>query len=180
MTIDTQDTRRGIGGVGFGVALIVVGGLWLLAETTGIDILSLAWPLFIVIPGVVLLLAGLGARNGLVVAGTIVTTVGLILWYQAITDHYESWAYAWALVGPTAGGVGGWLLGRIRDDEGQQREGRTAARTGLVLFVIGLVFFEGVIGISGRDWGTFGDILVPALVIAFGAYLLMRGRLRDS
>lgn len=176
MTDDIRPEGPGLGGVGLGIALMVVGGLWLIAVATDIDLLSLAWPLFVIIPGVVLLLAGFGARNGLIVAGTIVTTVGLVLWYQALTDHYESWAYAWALVGPTAGGIGGWLLGTVTDDEEKQREGLASARTGLWMFVIGLLFFEVVIGISGRDWGTLGDVLVPALVIAVGAYVLVRAR----
>ena len=35
----------------------------------------------------------------------VVTTVGLVLLYQNTTGRWESWAYAWALVGPAASGA---------------------------------------------------------------------------
>ena len=47
---------------------------------------------------------GWGAiSEGLAIAGSIVTVSGLILLIQDATAHYESWAYAWALVFPGAG-----------------------------------------------------------------------------
>ena len=47
----------------------------------------------------------------MVVGGTVATTVGLVLLYQNNTGHWESWAYAWALVGPAASGLGLALWG---------------------------------------------------------------------
>jgi hypothetical protein len=45
---------------------------------------------------------------------------------------------------------------------------------GLLIFMIGFVFFESILGISGRDYGIFGKIALPILVIVIGAILLVR------
>jgi hypothetical protein len=50
--------------------------------------------------------------------------------------------------------------------------GLRTAVTGLVLFLVGAIFFEGVVGISGRQFGRTTGIVVSALVIAIGAALL--------
>lgn len=47
---------------------------------------------------------------------------------------------------------------------------------GLGLIAVSFVFFEGVIGLSGWDLGLVGDVLVPALFIAAGVAILLRGR----
>lgn len=51
------------------------------------------------------MLAGGRSAAGLTIPGSIITTIGLLLLYQETFDHFESWAYAWALI-PTAVGVG--------------------------------------------------------------------------
>ena len=50
---------------------------------------------------------------GFAIAGSIVTTVGSVLLYQQTTGHWESWAYAWALVGPGAAGLGMLVYGLL-------------------------------------------------------------------
>ena len=47
---------------------------------------------------------------------------------------------------------------------------------GGVMFVIGFLFFEGVIGIGGERF-DFPEWLLPAAVIAIGVVLLIRGML---
>ena len=79
----------------------------------------------------------------MVVGGTVATTVGLVLLYQNSTGHWESWAYAWALVGPAASGLGMVLWGLRTGHAGQVRNGTWGLLGGLAMFVVGFLFFEG-------------------------------------
>src|SRR5687768_6840409 len=94
-----------------GIALIAIGALVLLTRATGIDLFgsigAWGWPAFIIVPGLVLLGLSLvptrPAGVGFATAGAIVTTVGLLLAFQSQTGHWESWAYAWAILPAAAG-----------------------------------------------------------------------------
>jgi hypothetical protein len=103
-----------------------------------------------------------------------VTIVGLVLLYQNATDHWESWAYAWALVGPGGSGLGMLLYG-VRSGNGKMaRDGFWQIVIAIGLFVAGYLFFEGVIGISGRPLPLPGWVL-PAVIIVLGVVVLIRG-----
>ena len=175
--------RRG-GSSALGVILIVVGLLFLLGQALRIDVGRLGWPFFVIVPGVVLLAYGvLEARRptgGLVIPGMIVTTVGLLLLYQNASDHWESWAYAWALVAPTSVGVGIALLGALNGNARQVRGGLWTAGTGLVLFLAFAAFFEGALHISGRDFGVVGSIGFPLVLILVGVLVLVSRLARTS
>jgi hypothetical protein len=148
-----------------GAILIVVGGAFLLGNVTGFS-LDAAWPLFIIIPGLVLFGASFAADGdagvGLAIAGSIVTTVGLVLAVQEATGLYATWAYAWALVAPGSVGVGMFL----------RRDGLRVAGVGLALFIGFALFFEGVIGLSG-DGPPPLEGLLPILLIGLGAILVV-------
>jgi hypothetical protein len=147
-----------------------------------IDPSEISWPLWILVPGALLLviaLVGGRAAAGLAIPGSILTTIGLILFYQDATQHWESWAYAWALILVSIGAAQmlfGWRAGWPR----LARVGRRLALMGLVFFLVGAAFFEGVLGISGRDFGTAGRIGLPALVIAAGLVLLVANMVRGG
>jgi hypothetical protein len=138
------------------------------------------WPLLVVIPGMVMLVTGFAAGGAAgtaaMVPGAIVTAVGVLLMYQNAAGHYESWAYAWALVTPGAVGFAVWLSGVRNRNPAVRAGGRTTMTTGVVLFLVGLVVFEGVFGISDRDLGVAGDYAIPGILIAGGLYLLVRRR----
>ena len=110
------------GTVALGVVLVAVGVLALLGRLLSIDILGLGWPLFVLLPGILLFAAGLvvGGRAGLGLAipGGIVSMVGVVLSIQAATGLWATWAYAWALVAPGGVGLGflayGLFTGRRR------------------------------------------------------------------
>lgn len=159
-----------------GVLLIVVGGAFLLAQQTGFDLGRIGWPFWVILPGVVLLGAGIvvPGGSGMLIGGSVVTAVGMVLLYQNATDHWESWAYAWALVGPAASGVGTFLAGLRTGNGAMVRAGSTGALVGLGLFAVGYLFFEGIVNISGRALPLPGWV-VPAAVMALGAILLLRG-----
>ncbi len=177
---ETRPARGGAAGAAFGVAMIVIGGLWLAGRTLDVDVWDYGWPLFIILPGAVLLIVGLAARGAAATAamvpGAIITMVGLVLLYQDANDHYESWAYAWALISPGAVGAALWLAGVRNDKPGQRRAGLALMRVGLAVFLVGFFILEGLVGISDRDLGVVGDYALPFLLIAAGFYLLLRRR----
>ncbi len=102
------------------------------------------------------------------------TTTGLLLLYQSSTDHWESWAHAWALVAPTSVGIALVLLGIVSGNQRQVGAGVRTATVGLALFFVGAAFFEGVVRISRRDFGVVGSIGFPLALIVLGVLLLAR------
>ncbi len=170
-------TRSGSpGALVLGAILIVLGLIFLAGQWLNIDIGKATWPFYVIAPGVALAALGLTQRrgSGLTIAGSIVTMIGLVLLYQNATDRFESWAYAWALVGPGGSGIGMLLYGTRSGDSKMARDGFFAILTALGIFAVGLVFFEGIIGISGKPWALQPWVL-PAAVIVLGVVLLVRG-----
>ncbi len=100
--------------------------------------------------------------------------VGLVLLYQNATDHWESWAYAWALVGPGGSGIGMLLYGTRSGDAKMARHGFFTILTAIGLFAAGLVFFEGILGISGERL-PLPKWALPVAVIVIGVLVLARG-----
>ena len=164
-----------------GAILIVLGLLFLAEQVLDIDLGRYGWPLFVIVPGVLLFVAGLAAPpregSGLAVAGSITTTVGLVLAFQNVTGLWATWAYAWALVGPAATGFGMALYGLLRGQPDLVRDGTRALGTGLALFVAFGLFFEGVIGLSG-DAFLVGSDYLPIVLIALGVAALGWGLVR--
>ena len=157
-----------------GVVLVIVGALLLFGQIGGFG--GFAWPLFIIIPGLLMLVAAfLGNEDaaGLAVPGTIVTTVGLILWLQAITGRFETWSYAWGLVLASVG-IGTFLEGSLTQNDKNQREGLNLTALGLALFAGFGAFFE--LFVFGGVAGWVFRYLLPAALIGGGAYLLWRQR----
>jgi hypothetical protein len=169
------------GGMIFGVILILLGVLFLAERFLDINLGKYGWPLFIVVPGVLLFLAALAAPpregTGLATAGGIVTMVGLVLAVQNATDAWATWAYAWALVAPGGVGVGLALYGMIRGLPDLVRAGARSLGAGLGLFVGFGLFFEGVIGLSGDPFLVGSDYL-PIALIGIGLLFLLWGVFR--
>jgi hypothetical protein len=179
MTGPLQPPPRRAGSPGaalLGGILIVLGILFLGAQQLNFNVADATWPFYVIAPGVALLALGLTQRrgSGLAIAGSVVTIVGLVLFYQNATDHWESWAYAWALVGPGGSGVGMLLYGTRSGDRTMARDGFWQILTALGLFAVGLVFFEGVIGISGNRL-PLPEWVLPVGIIAIGLLVLLRG-----
>ncbi len=159
-----------------GVILIVLGLVFFAGQQLNLDIGQAAWPFYVIAPGVALATLGLTQRrgSGLTIAGSIVTMVGLVLLYQNATNHWESWAYAWALVGPGGSGIGMLLYGTRSGDTEMARKGFFAILTALGIFAVGLIFFEGVIGMSGQRL-PLPEWVLPVAVIVIGVVVLLRG-----
>ena len=170
--------RRGgsRGATVLGGALIVLGLIFLAGQALNMDIGKVAWPFYVIVPGLALATLGLTQRrgSGLTIAGSVVTMVGLVLLYQNATDRFESWAYAWALVGPGGSGLGMLLYGTRSGDGTMARDGFWTILGALGIFVVGLFFFEGIIGISGERLPLPSWVL-PVAVMVIGVLVLLRG-----
>jgi hypothetical protein len=175
--------RQDRGGLIFGGILIVLGVLFLAERAFGVQFGRFGWPLFVIVPGVLLMAASLvaGGRegSGLAVAGAITTVVGLVLAFQNATGLWATWAYAWALVGPGATGIGLIFYGVLKRQPDLVSTGIRSLGSGLALFAAFGLFFEGVIGLSGEP-SLLGSDLLPIALIGLGVVLLgwslVRGR----
>jgi len=159
-----------------GGALIVLGLIFFAGQALNMDIGEVAWPFYVIAPGLALAALGLTQRrgSGLTIAGSVLTMVGLVLLYQNATDRFETWAYAWALVGPGGSGIGMLLYGTRSGDRKMARDGFWAILASFGLFAVGLVFFEGIIGISGKRL-PLPTWVQPVSVIVIGVLVLLRG-----
>ena len=167
--------RRVGSSVALGVMLVVVGLFFLIVRVFDIDLSTYGWPLFIIIPGLTLIVVGfVSLGTGALIPGGIITMTGLILAYQSSSGDWAAWAYAWPLVAPFGVGVGIYLQGLRDRNVRLLKQGRTLMFIALLIFMIGFVLFETILNISGIDYGWFGKAALPALLIVIGAVLLMR------
>jgi hypothetical protein len=174
-TVTPARPPSGGSSMALGIVLVVVGLFALGVVVFGIDLTQYGWPLFVIIPGLTLLVVGfLGGGVGASVPGGIVTMLGLVLAYQSSTGDWASWAFAWALVAPFGVGLGLYLQALRDRDPGMLRRGRTLLFIGAMIFMIGFVLFESILGISGQDYGIFGKAALPGLLIVIGIILLVR------
>ncbi len=157
-----------------GFSLISLGIMLLLDQILAIRILKVLWPFFIIIPGVAFFIAmvtGGSERGGLAIPASILTTLGVLLLYQAITDHWESWAYAWSLIFPTAVGAGIALYGARTMSPALQKTGMGFIKVGFVIFLSAGIFFEMFLNISNSP---FNRISWSIIMVLAGAYLTLR------
>jgi len=147
----------------------VVGVLALLGRLLSVDVLGLGWPLFVLIPGILLFAAGIAvggrAGLGLAIPGGIVSMVGVVLSVQAATGLWATWAYAWALVAPGGVGLGFLAYGLFTGQPDVARTGLPILLTGLGLFVAFGLFFEGVLHLSGASLPLAEPVLATGLIM---------------
>ncbi len=172
-----------------GLLLIAVGAVVLAGRQVGIDpfasVAAWGWPLFVIVPGLVLLAAALVPSPprgiGFAIAGAIVTTVGLVLLYQSRSGDWESWAYAWAFI-PLAAGAALFAYGLYARSSSMVRGGTWLAGIAALLLAIGAWFFQGLF--AGELRPDFAEAW-PLALIALGALVLIRafvvpGEVRDA
>jgi len=163
-----MDQRQRTGLV-IGLALIVLGGVLLAARfLPGLQEFGWQWPLIIIGIGVFLLVLGLVTRTpGLAIPACIVGGIGGLLYWQVVTNRWDSWSYAWTLI-PGFVGVGMVVAGLL-ESRGQRGEmlrgGGTLILISLILFAIMGSFLGGLFGL-GKYW--------PVLLIVLGLFLLVQ------
>lgn len=179
---DYEKRPRGWGAVVVGVLLIAIGVAFFAVQTLGIeiplDLGRIGWPLYVVAPGLVLLVAGLVMRDepgaGLAIAGAIVTTIGGLLAYQWVSGHWSSWAYAWALVAPGSVGAAMVTWGLLHGRNSLVRSGLGTLAVGLIIFLVAFGFFEGLLNVGGeRGLAPLGRQALPLALIVAGALIIV-------
>ena len=171
----SEQRRSGGSSAALGIVLVVVGVFALGVVLFGIDLTQYGWPLFVIIPGLTLLVVGfLGGGQGASIPGGIVTMLGLLLAYSNSTGDWPSWAFAWSLIVPFGVGLGMYLQALRDRDLVALRRARNLMFVGALIFMIGFVLFESILGISDMDYGVFGKAALPGLLVVIGIILLVR------
>jgi hypothetical protein len=174
---DTRERNGWPGNLIFGLLLVLLGAFFLASEQFNIDFGRYGWPVFVIAPGVLLLLVGLSIPNegglGAAIPGGIITAVGLVLAYQAATDTYASWAYAWALVAPGSVGVSLALFGLLHRRWDLLDAGVRTASVGLALFVGFGLFFENILGIDDVHPNTALRDALPLMAVVLGIAIVI-------
>src|SRR6266852_3289083 len=157
--------RRGASSTAIGIVLVVIGIFALVIVLSGVDLTESGF----VSLGVVA-----------TIPGGILTMLGTVLAYSNSTGDWPIWAYGWSLVIPFGLGLGIYLQALRDRDQPAVRTGRTLLFVGLMIFLIGFVLFESILGISGRDYfGPIGKAALPVLLILVGVMLLVRSMQRS-
>jgi hypothetical protein len=178
-TTEAQPRRAG-SGVALGIVLVVVGLFFLVVRLANVDLGAYGWPLFVVIPGLTLLIVGfVSLGTGAAIPGGILTMVGLVLAYQNSSGNWASWVYVWPLVAPGGVGVGLFLQGMRDRNQGLIKQGRSLIVIAFLIFMIGFVFFESILHLTGTDYGLFGKVALPGLLVIIGVALLVRSLQRS-
>lgn len=161
----TLDNRR-IGG-----ALIALGVAFIAMRLLGVTLAGLFWPLWVLVPGAVMLWFGFRgerAHLGWNIPGALVGGTGAILFLLNLTGQWESWAYAWTLY-PVFVGLALHQTGKRNANEGLIVGGHRTATTGLYMLLGFGIFFELLI-FGGLDW--IAGPLLPLIFIAMGIFFM--------
>jgi len=160
-----------------GLGLLCMGAILLAGELIGFRFGDFLWPFIFIIPGFLVFIASLSTKSssgeGLAILGGILTTLGLMFLVQSVFDVWASWAYAWALLAPTSIGFSQIIYGSSKGQDSIVKTGRRLVNIGLTIFVIGFIFFELVLNISGISL-PFGLPTIPVALILIGLFILIR------
>lgn len=174
-----MDKNRNLGGLIIGIILVAIGALSLFGRFFAFMNWNNLWPLLIVAVGLAFfigMLLGGKSLGGLAVPGSILITVGLILFALNAINRWEAWSYAWALI---IAGIGAGILinGYWSDQPNLRRQGLATIRSGLTLFLIFGVLMEFIFSATGVS--RQGNLLLWAILLAIlGLYLLVTRLLR--
>ena len=170
-----RDRRRGT--AVFGILLVAVGVFFLASEQFGADLGKFGWPIFVIAPGLFLLVLGLAIPHegglGAAIPGGILTSLGFVLALQTATDTYASWAYAWAIVAPGSVGLTLMLFGMLHRRRDLFDAGVRTAATGLGLFVCFGLFFESILGIDDLSPNNVFRAGLPLMAVGLGVLIVI-------
>ncbi len=155
-----------------GIVLVVTGGLFLADLFLPIRIMRFFWPLLIVLFGLTFIVGMLVAGrpgSGLAIPGTIITTIGLLLFIQNIFRLWVTWAYAWALL-ICATGLGILIMNIYLKRVSLRRVGGLLIGIGLTLFVIFGILFEIILNLSGS--GIYSGIFLGGGLVLLGLFVV--------
>lgn len=155
-----------------GVILVVVGGLFLVDQLTGLRLMRTYWPLLIVGLGLVFwvgMLVSHKKASGLAIPGSLITMIGLLVFVQQSFKLWGTWTYAWGLL-ISAVGIGLLIMNISAMRVSLRRVAGLLIGIGLVLFLVLGFFFEILLKISGP--GVEGRVFYSAGVVLLGIFVL--------
>jgi len=159
-----------------GILLVLIGAWFIAVRQVPImkpySNLNFDWPFYVIGAGAILLLIGLVTdAPRMAIPAAIVAGIGGILYYQNISQDWESWNFMWALI-PGFVGVGNILAGLFGDDT-RHNLGR-----GINLIVISAVLFLIFAMIFNRI-NILGNYGAAGLLILLGLYIIGRGLIQS-
>jgi len=155
------------------LALIIIGGVILLAQIAGVRWLDFTWAFFIILPGLALLHIAVQTKSQqyarLIFPAIVVILTGVILLYQTFTNHWRSWTFLWALY-VVFFGVGLQAYGRRTQNKNDVAMGRNLILGGTATFFFLWMLFELVI--FSATFGAVIGYVLPAVFIGAGGLIL--------
>lgn len=170
MSIHRMEHR---GSLIFGLLLVGLGIVFLAQQFLGAPLLPWLWPLMFLLVALVFfagMVSGGKEAGGLAIPGSIFMMLGLVFLYQIVFNHWESWAYAWALVAPTGVGIGIMIYGWWSDRIDLRRAGVIITLIGLILFLAFGAFFELMFRAMGVQ--SPARFLLPLALVVAGVFVL--------
>lgn len=167
--------KRNSGMLVAGAVLVALGLLSLFGQLfRDFHFWNYLWPFTIIgIGGMFFIGMFAGGKSvaGLAIPGSIISCIGLMMFFQNLTNHWESWAYGWTVILFSVG-LGIFIMGLYTGDALRRQSGLRVMRIGAILFIIFGGFFEGLIFSTFRGHGI-QSYLFPALLIVLGVYLVV-------
>jgi phosphoglycerol transferase MdoB-like AlkP superfamily enzyme len=167
-----------------GATLVIVGAILTVLVFAGARMGAFGWPLLVIAPGVLFLLAAFSVPPGrgisfLAIPGFLLIVTGAVLQVQTITGDWQSWSYVWGLIVPGSVGLGLLVAGARERKRGVRIAGAVLLVAGAVLFSVAEWFFVRIAGVGGPGLGRGFGFVTPALVIVIGLWLIVQGLKRD-
>ena len=147
----------------WGFFLIITGILLFISKIFGIQLFHMdrLWPVFVLIPGLCFNLAYFSTRRapGLLVPGGILTTIGLLFFFETMTNWYFA-EYTWPIY-PLAVAIGLFQLYIFGD---RQRG---------LLIPIGILTIVSTMSFASMILGSINNsLVVPAVLVLIGVFLI--------
>jgi drug/metabolite transporter (DMT)-like permease len=169
-----MNNKRNTGTLVAGAVLIALGLLALFGQLfRGFPFWNYLWPIIIIAFGALFfvgMLAGGKSLAGLAIPGTIIGGIGLMMFFQNLFKHWESWSYGWTVILFLVG-LGIFIMGLYSGNAANRQSGIKLMKIGAILFVIFGAFFELLFSAS-RPQGL-QQYVFPALLVVLGVYLVI-------
>jgi hypothetical protein len=169
-----MNKKRNSGMLVAGAVLIALGLLSLLGQLfRGFQFWSYLWPVIVIAIGALFfvgMFAGGKSMAGLAIPGTIISGIGLMMFFQNLFNHWESWSYGWTVILFLVG-LGIYIMGLYSEDASRRQSGLHVMRIGAILFIIFGGFFELII--FGFQRNGIQSYVFPVLLVLLGVYLVI-------
>jgi hypothetical protein len=163
-----------------GAAMLIAGVVFFFLAISGINFLAVLWPLFVIVPGLAFFIPCLkgGDMSAFSIPGGLIAGTGVILFYQNLTGHWESWAYIWTLYGVILGMCFQYMGRSMKNakNAAERQDAHELYEVGGYFITFSLVAFLGLASLFElaifENRSIFAIVLLPAILI-FGVLWLL-------